>query len=194
MRGSIKSETNSEKHSFRSISLSCAASNLIMAQKHVGVGIDLSRGSEYALHWALANLAGHGDMVFLIFVNSDAEYGEAQLWLEGGAPLVPLEEIGSSAMMIKYGIRFTAEIIEEVKLVASQKDLTVVLKVYWGDARQKLCDAEADLQLQSLVVGSRGMGRLKRAIIGSVSEYVVCNVACPVTVVKTPKQCLELDG
>jgi len=168
----------------RSISLSRAASNLIMAKKRVGVGIDLSKCSEHALHWALANLARHGDTVFLIYVNGDAEYGEAQLWKEGGAPLVPLDEIGSSNMMIKYGIRFSAEIIEEVRLVAIQKDLTVILKVYWGDARQKLCDAEADLQLQSLVVGSRGMGSLKRAIIGSVSGYVVCNVACPVTVVK----------
>lgn len=165
-----------------------------MAKRHVGVGIDLSTGSEYALHWALANLARDGDMVFLIYVNGDVEYGEAQIWMEGGAPLVPLEDIGSSAILTKYGVSLTAEIVEEVRLAAIHKDLTVGLKVYWGDAREKLCDAEADLQLHSLVVGSRGMGPLQRAILGSVSEYVVCNAACAVTVVKTPKQCLELDG
>lgn len=180
-------EENSENQSFRSISLSLMASSLIMEKRHVGVAIDFSKGSEYALQWALANLTRHGDMVFLIFVNSDVEYGEAQLWMKGGAPLVPLEEIGRSGIMVKYGVRFTAEIIEEVRLVAAQKDLTVHLKVYWGDAREKLCDAEADLQLNSLVVGSRGMGPLKRAIIGSVSEHVVFHVACPVTVVKTPR-------
>jgi len=171
-----------------------ATSNLIMAQKRIGVGIDLSAGSDYAIHWALANLAGNGDMVILLYVNSDVDYGEAQLWMKGGAPLVPLEDIGSSAVSTKYGIHFKAEIIEEVRLIAIQKDLTVVLKVYWGDARQKLCDAETDLQLHSLVVGSRGMGRLKRAILGSVSEHVVLNLACPVTVVKTPKQCLEMGS
>lgn len=158
------------------------------------MGIDFSTGSEYALGWAIANLTRDGDMVYLIYVNSDVEYGEAQLWMEGGAPLVPLEEFGSSAMVTKYGVLFTPQVIEEVRLAAIHKDLTVGLKVYWGDAREKLCDAEIDLQLHSLVVGSRGMGSLQRAILGSVSEYVVCSVACPVTVVKAPKQCLELDG
>lgn len=165
-----------------------------MAKRHVGVGIDFSAGSEYALRWTIANLARDGDMLFLIYVNSDVEYGEAQLWMEGGAPLVPLEDIGSSAMVTKYGVLFTPEVIQEVRLAAIHKDLTVGLKVYWGDAREKLCDAEADLQLHSLVVGSRGMGSLQRVILGSVSEHAVCNVACPVTVVKAPKQYLELDG
>jgi nucleotide-binding universal stress UspA family protein len=56
---------------------------------------------------------------------------------------------------------------------------TVVLA---GDAGEAVCDFAAEASAAVIVAGTRGRGGFKRALLGSVSDYVVRNAPCSVLV------------
>jgi len=62
---------------------------------------------------------------------------------------------------------------------------TVVQRIEVGDAGSMLCRLAQEMPADVVVVGSRGRGVIKRALLGSVSSHVVHNAPCPVMVVRT---------
>jgi nucleotide-binding universal stress UspA family protein len=54
--------------------------------------------------------------------------------------------------------------------------------VVHGPAGPTLCQLAAELPADVIVLGSRGLGGLRRAVLGSVSDHVVRNAGCPVVV------------
>uniref|UniRef100_A0A7N2N4P1 UspA domain-containing protein n=1 Tax=Quercus lobata TaxID=97700 RepID=A0A7N2N4P1_QUELO len=63
----------------------------------------------------------------------------------------------------------------------------VVVELMQGDAWNVICDAVEKHQASVLVAGSHGYGVIKRAVIGSVSDYCLHNARCTVMIVKRPK-------
>jgi nucleotide-binding universal stress UspA family protein len=53
-----------------------------------------------------------------------------------------------------------------------------------GDAGPAICRLADEVGADVIVVGSRGRGALKRALLGSVSTHVTSNAPCPVVVVR----------
>ncbi|KAF5737054.1 hypothetical protein HS088_TW14G01210 [Tripterygium wilfordii] len=155
-------------------------------ERRVGVAVDFSPCSKKALKWAVDNLVRDGDHLILVTIRPEGYYeeGEMQLWEVTGSPLIPLSELSDLSMMKKYGVKPDAETLDILNTAASQKDIVVVMKIYWGDAREKICEAIDKIPLSCIVIGNRGLGKIKRAIMGSVSNYVVNTASCPVTVVK----------
>ncbi|MCO5575455.1 hypothetical protein L7F22_029256 [Adiantum nelumboides] len=150
--------------------------------------MDFSAGSKYALKWAVENMVKEGDHLILVIVNKSKinEVGEMHLWEDTGSPLVPLSEFLTPGVASKYGVTQDVQSLSFMVQEAKHRKVEVVFKIYWGDARDKICDAVVEIPLDCIVMGSRGLGQLKRTVLGSVSNYVVNNAPCPVTVVKLP--------
>jgi nucleotide-binding universal stress UspA family protein len=58
-----------------------------------------------------------------------------------------------------------------------------VTRIVEGNAGSALCDLAADVGADVIVIGTRGRGGVRRALLGSVSDHVVRNAPCPVLVV-----------
>jgi nucleotide-binding universal stress UspA family protein len=53
-----------------------------------------------------------------------------------------------------------------------------------GRADEEIVDLAQSIDAGLIVMGSRGRGRLRRALVGSISESVVRHAHCPVTIVR----------
>ncbi|KAK9161743.1 hypothetical protein Syun_008084 [Stephania yunnanensis] len=159
-------------------------------ERRIGVAVDFSPCSHKALKWAVENVVRDGDHLVIVTVRPEGNYeeGEAQLWATTGSLQSGHPRLDSPSLLAqfqwKYGVKPDPETLDILTTVARQKEIVVVVKIYWGDPREKICEAIDNIPLSCLVIGSRGLGKLKRALLGSVSAHVVNTASCPVTVVK----------
>ena len=62
------------------------------------------------------------------------------------------------------------------------------IQVLQGDPGTTLCAYARESSAAAVVMGRRGQGRIKRALLGSVSDHVMRNAHCPVVVSGPPDE------
>ncbi|XP_054803292.1 uncharacterized protein LOC129306625 isoform X2 [Prosopis cineraria] len=84
--------------------------------------------------------------------------------------------------------KIAARVVEKAKEICTNKSVNdAAVEVVEGDPRNVLCDAVERHHASMLVVGSHGYGTIKRAVLGSVSDYCAHHAHCTVMIVKKPK-------
>lgn len=161
-------------------------------EKRVMVAIDESECSHYALMWVLDNLKESltDKSPLLIFmaqpppannITFAAPLGSARMYCPGS--LTP--EFSSSVQ--ENHRKLTVALLERAKDICARQGVNAKAVTEIGDAKAAICAAVLKHNVNFLVLGERGLGKIKRAILGSVSNYCVKNAKCPVLVVKKPQ-------
>lgn len=95
--------------------------------------------------------------------------------------------LGANYEKLMQSIRYEAQerLDAEVKKVEDAGAKVQEGHVRVGESReQEIVDLSDKLGIGLIVMGSRGLGGMKRALMGSVSDGVVRNAHCPVMVVR----------
>lgn len=74
---------------------------------------------------------------------------------------------------------------EEVERIRAMGGRITEAHLRLGRAAEQIVSLSEELDVGVVVVGSRGLGALRRAVLGSVSDSVVRHAHCPVFVVRT---------
>ncbi|KAF5823489.1 putative universal stress protein A [Helianthus annuus] len=160
----------------------------------VMVALDESDVSLYALKWTLQNLFKNPTGEHVRAVEPDPEQGMVtvvhvvqpfELYTFPAEP-----SMYASAAMVESVRKAQQQNAEQLLSRAFQlcketkvKSETLILE---GNPKEMLCQAVEEMHFDLLVVGSRGLGAIKRALLGSISDFCAHHSRCPILIVKPP--------
>ncbi|CAI5493387.1 unnamed protein product [Closterium sp. Naga37s-1] len=149
------------------------------------VAVDQSQGAETAFHFALSLLSRNATIYALHVRDPNTE----------AAWMYDAEQRNSAgqALVWEYEVEARAEdLLARFRGMAHAAGITChAVSRKANDARTELCEAVERQAIELLVVGSRGLGAVSRAMLGSVSDYLIHNAACPVLALTARVQALH---
>ncbi|EFH68899.1 predicted protein [Arabidopsis lyrata subsp. lyrata] len=160
------------------------------AQRKIGIAVDLSDESAYAVQWAVQNYLRSGDAVVLLHVQpTSVLYGADWGAIDLSPQWDPENEESQRKLEDDFDI-FTNKKASDVAQPLVEADIPFKIHIVKDhDMKERLCLEVERLGLSTLIMGSRGFGATKRSSkgrLGSVSDYSVHHCACPVVVVRFP--------
>jgi nucleotide-binding universal stress UspA family protein len=146
---------------------------------HILIGTDGSDDAVHAARRGVAMLAPASTITVLCAVDTlMAETAGMESGFGGG--IATPQQLDSEREAV---IARAREVLSRT-IAAIDSPATIEQHVVEGDAGWALCKVAADVAADVIVVGSRGQGAIKRALLGSVSTHVVHQAPCAVLVVR----------
>uniref|UniRef100_A0A0B7ANQ4 UspA domain-containing protein n=1 Tax=Arion vulgaris TaxID=1028688 RepID=A0A0B7ANQ4_9EUPU len=140
------------------------------------IALDGKDESYYALEWYLNNVCRSGDEAVIFHCS--------QFTLNVGLP-----GAATNVELVSKKVQDALKKAEEITTKASEKIKTKGIKCYviiksGLKPEEAILQAVTEENVTHVIMGTRGLGTLQRAFVGSVSSTVVSNAKVPVTIVK----------
>lgn len=147
-------------------------------ERTVLIAMDGSEHAENAFNWYLANNFKPTDKLVIVYC---AEFN--------GVKQQPITLMSVDPTLITNLVAKEEEHVKEIadkfqKLVDKHKINGKVVRVN-GDAGPGIVDVAKREKVTYIVMGSRGMGKIRRTLLGSVSDYVLHHAHAPVVICKS---------
>ena len=139
------------------------------------VAIDTGKESRDALNWYIQNLYKNGQELVLLYV--------AQPTTKSHVP-----NPSEFDDMMKQADKMIAKVEGEFKTRLTDLGVTGRFRsVHHVKPGEAIVAAAQEEGAEAIVMGTRGLGKLRRTIMGSVSDYVLHHVNCPVLIYRPDK-------
>jgi nucleotide-binding universal stress UspA family protein len=144
-------------------------------------------GSALAIQAASAgvSLIGSTDSVMIVAVADTVDPSLAEDATGHASSTMTYDEVVRQHQQARTqgqtAVEATEEALTALGLLSTGLVETFVVE---GDPGPALCKFAADVNATAVIVGSRGRGGISRALLGSVSDYVVRNAPCSVVVTR----------
>ena len=165
-----------------SVPVLLVAGTSLTPPSHILVPVDKSETAEHALRWAgvlSQNFGIHVTALHVVTSGVASSALAAATIVSGVAPIDPPPHLATAEMSDRW---------LESAVAAGIPRERATSEVAFGQPTREILGAAERLGIDLIVIGRRGEGNFRRAILGSVVDGVLRSAACPVLVVPESKQ------
>ncbi|KAK7486527.1 hypothetical protein BaRGS_00022193 [Batillaria attramentaria] len=149
-----------------------------MAQSVVLICVDPSKHSDYALDYYLKHVHKEGNVVEVVHV---PEFWDCYGPMEGPTP-------GRLQELRQETAQATAALRDKVTNILTAAGVQAKFEALQGkEPWETILDFARKVNATLIVIGSRGMGKVRRTFLGSVSDSVLHHADCPVLICRHPQ-------
>lgn len=145
-------------------------------RRTIVIAMDGSKEADNALDFYMKNIRQDRDDVILMHcVNHRAHYTMGSVWM----PLNP-QDIAKAIIEDNNKASEICKRLRELLEMYKDGGRVSVMKLEGGDPGETILKKAEECEASVIIVGSRGLGTIRRTILGSVSDYILHHAHVPV--------------